>query len=102
MQKFKTIKSWGLKRVSASKSEKYKNFKKEYEMQLKTRDGELEAQLERIGWNSFRHTFGSLLAQSGVSLDKICAWMGNTPEVCRRHYARFIPRDRRDSEIDRL
>jgi integrase/recombinase XerC len=55
-----------------------------------------------IGWNVFRHTFGSLLAQAGVSLDKICAWMGNTPEVCRRHYAEFVPRDARDEEIDRL
>ncbi|MDR1612039.1 MAG: hypothetical protein LBT97_04555, partial [Planctomycetota bacterium] len=26
---------------------------------------------ERIRWNAFRHTFGSLLAQAGVSLDKI-------------------------------
>jgi hypothetical protein len=57
---------------------------------------------ERIGWNSFRHTFGSLLAQAGVSLDKICSWMGNTPEVCRRHYAQFVPRGSRDDEIDRL
>jgi integrase len=57
---------------------------------------------ERIRWNAFRHTFGSLLAQAGVSLDKISAWMGNTPEVCRRHYAEFVPRDARDDEIDRL
>ena len=46
--------------------------------------------------------FGSLLAQDGVSIDKISAWMGNTPEVCRRHYAQFVPRDRRDEDIDRL
>jgi integrase len=57
---------------------------------------------ERIGWNAWRHTFGSLLAQAGVSLDKICSWMGNTPEVCRRHYAQFVPRGSRDDEIDRL
>lgn len=57
---------------------------------------------ERIGWNAWRHTFGSLLAQQGVSLDKISAWMGNTPEVCRRHYAQFVPRDRHDDEIDKL
>jgi len=54
------------------------------------------------GWNAFRHTFASLLVQAGVSLDKVSAWMGNTPEVCRRHYAQFIPRDQRDSDIDRL
>jgi len=57
---------------------------------------------ERIRWNAYRHTFGSLLAQDGVSLDKISAWMGNSPAVCRRHYAEFVPRDRRDEDIDRL
>lgn len=57
---------------------------------------------ERIGWNTWRHTFGSLLAQDGVSLDKISAWMGNTPEVCRRHYTQFMPRDKHDDEIDLL
>jgi integrase len=57
---------------------------------------------DRVRWNSFRHTFGSLAAQAGVSLDKISAWMGNSPAVCRRHYAEFCPRDRRDNEIDRI
>jgi hypothetical protein len=37
-----------------------------------------------------------------VSLDKISAWMGNSPEICRRHYAQFVPRDHRDEEVDRL
>ena len=41
----------------------------------------------------FRHTFGSLLAQRGVSLYKISAMMGNSPEICRRHYAALIPDD---------
>ena len=39
----------------------------------------------------FRHTFGSMLAQRGVSLYKISAMMGNSPEICRRHYAALIP-----------
>lgn len=56
----------------------------------------------RVRWNAWRHTFGSLLAQEGVSLDKISAWMGNTPEVCRRHYAQFVPRDHHDEDIERL
>ena len=56
----------------------------------------------RIRWNAFRHTFGSLLAQEGVSLDKIAAWMGNSPQICRRHYAQFVPRDRHDEDIERL
>jgi len=55
-----------------------------------------------IRWNAWRHTFGSLLAQDGVSIDKISAWMGNTPEVCRRHYAQFVPRDRHDDDIEKL
>lgn len=35
----------------------------------------------------FRHTFGSQLAQKGVSLYKIAELMGNSPEIARRHYA---------------
>jgi integrase len=40
-------------------------------------------------WTSldYRHTFGSLLAQRGVSLFQIASLMGNSPEICRRHYA---------------
>jgi len=38
----------------------------------------------------FGHTFGSQLAQNGVSLYKISALMGNSPEICRRHYAALI------------
>lgn len=39
----------------------------------------------------FRHTFGSQLAQKGLSLYKISALMGNSPEICRRHYAALVP-----------
>jgi site-specific recombinase XerD len=35
----------------------------------------------------FRHTFGSQLAKRGLSLYKISELMGNSPEICRRHYA---------------
>ena len=55
-----------------------------------------------IGWNPFRHTFCTLLAQSGVSLDKISMWAGHSPTICKRYYARFIPKDQRDTDIDRL
>lgn len=41
----------------------------------------------------FRHTFGSHLAQKGVSLYKIATLMGNSPEICRRHYAALIPEE---------
>ena len=46
-----------------------------------------------LPWTSldFRHTFGSILAQRGVSLYKISAMMGNSPEICRKHYAALIP-----------
>lgn len=42
-----------------------------------------------LGWSclDFRHTFGSQLAQKGVSLFQISTLMGNSPEICRRHYA---------------
>lgn len=46
-----------------------------------------------LSWTclDFRHTFGSQLAQKGVSLYKIATLMGNSPEICRRHYAALIP-----------
>ena len=39
----------------------------------------------------YRHTFGSHLAQRGMSLFKIAELMGNSPEICRRHYAALVP-----------
>lgn len=39
----------------------------------------------------YRHTFGSQLAMKGESLFKISTLMGNSPEICRRHYAALIP-----------
>ena len=39
----------------------------------------------------FRHTFGSILAMKGESLYIISTLMGNSPEICRRHYAALIP-----------
>ena len=46
-----------------------------------------------LGWSclDFRHTFGSHLAQRGMSLFKIAQLMGNSPEICRRHYAALVP-----------
>ncbi len=46
-----------------------------------------------LDWSSldFRHTFGSHLAQKGESLYKIAQLMGNSPEICRRHYAALVP-----------
>ncbi len=39
----------------------------------------------------YRHTFGSQLAQKGVSLFQIATMMGNSPEICRRHYTALVP-----------
>ncbi len=102
MKRDKLLAEWMLERPLPSRSKEYATQKKAFEAAKRKRKAALDTALGRIGWNSFRHTFGSLLAQAGVSIDKISAWMGNTPEVCRRHYAQFIPRDRRDSEIDKL
>ena len=44
----------------------------------------------------FRHTFGSQLAQKGESLYKIATLMGNSPEICRKHYAALIPEEMHD------
>ena len=46
-----------------------------------------------LDWSclDFRHTFGSHLAQKGESLYKIAELMGNSPDICRRHYAALVP-----------
>ncbi len=57
----------------------------------------------RIGWNIIRHTFGTLLAQSGgVTIDTISEIMGNSPQVCRRHYINFIPKNGGITAINNL
>ncbi|MEI8195056.1 MAG: hypothetical protein WCI73_04025, partial [Phycisphaerae bacterium] len=49
------------------------------------------------GCLDFRHTSGSHLAMKGESLYKISALMGNSPDICRRHYAALIPEQMRDT-----
>jgi integrase len=50
-------------------------------------------QTAALSWGclDFRHTFGSQLAMKGESLYKISQLMGNSPEICRRHYAALLP-----------
>jgi integrase len=50
-------------------------------------------QAHGLDWSclDYRHTFGSHLAQKGESLYKIATLMGNSPDICRRHYAALIP-----------
>ncbi len=59
-----------------------------------------KANPEKFGWNAFRHTFASRHAQAGLSLDIIAAWLGDSPKVCKEHYARYVPKNVRDSRID--
>ena len=58
----------------------------------------LANKLEKLTWTclDYRHTFGSQLAMKGESLYKISKLMGNSPEICRRHYAALSP----DSMLD--
>ena len=39
---------------------------------------------------------GSQLAKKGESLYKIAELMGNSPEICRRHYAALMPEKMHD------
>ena len=43
------------------------------------------------GCLDYRHTFGSQLAMKGESLYKLSTLLGNSPEICRRHYATLLP-----------
>jgi integrase len=43
------------------------------------------------GCLDYRHTFGSQAAMEGKSLYKISEVMGNSPEICRKHYAHLMP-----------
>jgi len=51
------------------------------------------------GCLDFRHTFGTQLARNGVSLFKIATLMGNSPEICRRHYA-FLSSEDLKEEVE--
>ncbi len=54
--------------------------------------------LADLSWSclDFRHTFGSQLAMKGESLYKISHLLGNSPEICRKHYAALIPEEMND------
>jgi integrase len=53
----------------------------------------------KLPWGclDYRHTFGSHLAMKGESLYKIATLMGNSPEICRRHYATLLPESLQES-----
>jgi hypothetical protein len=64
-------------------------------------DGGAWMPAERIGWNAWRHTFATLRAQAGVTLDKISNWMGNSYAMCKKHYTQFMPRGEYEEDIDK-
>ena len=47
----------------------------------------------RLSWEclDYRHTFGTQLATKHESLYKVSTLFGNSPEICRRHYAALVP-----------
>lgn len=54
-----------------------------------------------VSWTALdlRHTFGTQLAMGGVSLYKISKLMGNSPDICRKHYAFLMP-DQLKEEVE--
>lgn len=54
----------------------------------------------RMGWHEFRHTFASRLAQEGISLYKICKWLGHADFKTTQIYAHFAPVY--DQDIEKL
>ncbi len=104
MKKDKTVallKQWNIEKPRPSRSKAFKGKWDEFEAAVLERKAELESELEHIGWNVCRHTFASLKVQDGVDVQKVARWIGDTLETCLLHYAQFVPKDRRDPDIDR-
>lgn len=53
---------------------------------------------KKLHWTclDFRHTFGSHLAMKNISLYKISKLLGNSPEICRKHYAHLLAGEMHD------
>jgi len=59
--------------------------------------GLLLSNTHKVWFHSWRHTFGSWLAQSGqFTLHEIMEYMRHTDDRMTRHYAKLIPGDKRD------
>ncbi len=43
-----------------------------------------------------RHSFGTMLVRKNITLFKVSTLMGNSPEICRRHYAFLQSQDLRE------
>jgi len=55
---------------------------------------------KRLGWHTLRHTFASLLVQEGVSVYKVCQWLGHSEVKTTQIYAHLIPAY--DEDISRV
>lgn len=97
----KLLEGWGIEVPAPSRAKEYKEKKAEFEAAVAEHGSELESAIEHIGWNVFRHTFASLKVQDGVDVQKVAQWIGDTLETCLLHYARFVPKDKRDPDIDK-
>lgn len=51
----------------------------------------------RFTLHSGRHSFASWLVQGGVTLHVTSELLGNSVEVCRKHYAHLIPDTKREA-----
>ena len=104
MKKDKTatlLKQWGIEKPQPSRAKDFKAKWAAFETAIKAREAEMENALEHIGWNVCRHTFASLKVQSGVEVQKVARWIGDTLDTCLLHYAQFVPKDKRDPDIDK-
>jgi integrase len=66
----------------------------------KATEGYIDRLCELLKFNVFRHTFCTQAIMAGVPLDTVAMWAGHSPEICKRHYARFVPKDKKDNRID--
>lgn len=59
-----------------------------------------ESKAKKAGWLVFRHTYGSLRVQKGVSLYKVGEWLGHKdPRTTKDHYAVLAP-DHYDPDVE--
>ena len=56
--------------------------------------------VKNAGTHRFRHTLATRLLSRGASFEEIADMLGNTPEIMRKHYAKWS-KGRQDN-IDRL
>lgn len=92
---------WGIEVPAPSRSAEFKEKRVTFQDEVAKHKVELETAIEHIGWNVFRHTFASLKVQDGVDVQKVAMWIGDTLDTCLLHYAQFVPKDKRDPDIDR-